>query len=105
MFQVRLKELREKAGYTQETLAEILHVSQSTVGMWENGKNKPKNARLEALANLFNVTTDYLLGREETGKKSPPPTPEDELDNELLTLIQQLPPEKKKNLVEFLQQR
>ena len=63
MFQTRLKELREKAGLSQAKLAKILGVGQSTVGMWENGTNKPENAKLEALANYFGVSTDYLLGR------------------------------------------
>lgn len=65
MFQIRLKELREKAKLSQAALAQKIGVRQSTVGMWESGKNKPENAKLEALANLFQVSTDYLLGREE----------------------------------------
>lgn len=64
MFGLRLKELREKKGYSQAQLARILGVKQSTVGMWESGKNKPQNPSLEALANMFNVSTDYLLGRD-----------------------------------------
>lgn len=63
MFSVRLKELREKAGYSQAQLAMKLGVRQSTVGMWENGANRPQNARLETLASIFGVSTDYLLGR------------------------------------------
>ena len=63
MFRIRLKELREKAGYSQAQLAIKLGVRQSTVGMWENGTNKPKNMMLEKLANMFGVSTDYLLGR------------------------------------------
>lgn len=63
MFSVRLKELREKAGYSQAQLAMKLGVRQSTVGMWENGANRPQNARLETLASMFGVSTDYLLGR------------------------------------------
>ena len=63
MFSIRLKELREKAGYSQAQLAKKIGVGQSTVGMWENGKNKPQNAKLEMLATLFDVSIDYLLGR------------------------------------------
>lgn len=65
MFQVRLKELRERAGFSQAVLAKKVGVAQSTVGMWESGRNKPENSKLEALATLFNVSTDYLLGRDE----------------------------------------
>ena len=37
MFQVRLKELRERAGFSQAVLAKKVGVAQSTVGMWESG--------------------------------------------------------------------
>lgn len=63
MFAIRLKELREQAGFSQAVLARKLGVRQSTVGMWENGKNKPQNSKLEMMASIFNVSTDYLLGR------------------------------------------
>ena len=66
MFAIRLKQLREEAGYSQATLARKLGVGQSTVGMWENGKNKPQNAYLEKMAEIFVVSTDYLLGRSDT---------------------------------------
>ena len=63
MFALRLKELREKAGFSQAVLARKLGVRQSTVGMWENGRNKPQNSKLEMMASIFHVSTDYLLGR------------------------------------------
>lgn len=66
MFAIRLKELREEAGYSQSVLARKLGVRQSTVGMWENGQNKPQNAKLEMLASIFGVSTDYLLGRSDS---------------------------------------
>lgn len=87
MFQVRLKELREKAGLSQSALAKKLGVVQSTVGMWENGKNKPENARLEALANFFSVSVDYLLGRDESAQ---PAAQGSELDRELTDMIKNL---------------
>ena len=74
MFQIRLKELREKSGMSQAALAKELGVVQSTVGMWESGKNKPENAKLEALANIFQVSTDYLLGRTDTPDALKSPT-------------------------------
>ena len=40
-FGVKLKELRQKKGYTQKTLAELLHVSHQTVSLWERDKEKP----------------------------------------------------------------
>ena len=71
MFAIRLKELREESGYSQSVLARKLGVRQSTVGMWESGQNKPQNSKLEMLASIFNVSTDYLLGRsDERGKNA-----------------------------------
>lgn len=63
MFNIRVKELRENANMSQAQLAKRLGVAQSTVGMWENGKNRPQNAKLEMMATMFNVSTDFILGR------------------------------------------
>ena len=63
MFKIRLKELREQLGFSQARFARAIGVSQSTVGMWESGKNTPTFSTLESLANYFGVTVDYLLGR------------------------------------------
>lgn len=65
MFQVRLKELREKAGLSQSALAKRLGFAQSTIGMWESGKNKPEFDTLTQIADFFRVSVDYLLGRED----------------------------------------
>jgi len=59
----RLRELREKHGYTQETLAKVLNTSRSRIGMYEQGKRQPDFEMQEAIADLFNVTIDYLFGR------------------------------------------
>ena len=65
MFKLRLKELREQLGFSQARFARAIGVSQSTVGMWESGKNTPTFSTLESLANYFGVTVDYLLGRDD----------------------------------------
>ncbi len=66
MFQKRLKELREKRKLSQAELAKVLGVAQSTVGMWECGKNKPEYEMLSKIANYFDVSLDSLAGREST---------------------------------------
>lgn len=63
-----LRELRTKHNISQQKLADKLNVSRSTVAMWENNLSQPDNDKIVAIANLFNVSTDYLLGQE---KKSP----------------------------------
>lgn len=62
MLQIRLKELRDKKGISQASLANELGIRQSTVGMWESGKNKPQPDMLVTLSKYFGVSVDYLLG-------------------------------------------
>lgn len=62
MFQIALKSLRENAGLSQYKLAKLMGVSQSTIGMWESGKNKPEYANLQKLAKIFDVPLDTLTG-------------------------------------------
>ena len=64
MFQVNLKKLREEKRLSQAKFAKEIGVSQSTVGMWESGKNKPEFSTLLKIADFFNVTTDLLTGTE-----------------------------------------
>ncbi|MGN0171735.1 MAG: helix-turn-helix domain-containing protein [Acutalibacteraceae bacterium] len=63
MFRIILKQLREDAGLSQAQLAKIIGVSQSTIGMWESGKNKPEHSYLLKLSEYFNVSIDYLVGK------------------------------------------
>ena len=63
MFDERLKSLRKKCGYTQVSLAETLGVSKGTVAMWEAGKRTPDFETLIRLSDLFDVRTDYILGK------------------------------------------
>lgn len=58
-----LRELRTQKGLTQAELSKTLQVSASSIGMYEQGRREPDNETLGKIANYFNVTTDYLLGR------------------------------------------
>ena len=64
MLRERLKELREAGGLSQQKLAALLGVGQSTVGMWESGKNKPESGTLIKLSEIFGVSVDYLIGND-----------------------------------------
>ena len=50
---------------SQSELAKVVGVSQTTVTAWETGKAEPSSSAISSLADYFNVTTDYLLGRPE----------------------------------------
>ena len=63
MFRLRLRELRERAGFSsQQSFADAFGVAQSTVGGWESGKREPNYETTKRLATFFHVTIDYLLG-------------------------------------------
>ena len=64
-----LKILRKAKGLTQKEVADFIGISQNNYSYWENGKVKIDNGSLQKLADFFDVTVDYLLGREE--KSSP----------------------------------
>lgn len=74
MFRIRLKELREQAGYSQYSFADKFGVAQSTVGSWEAGKREPNFNTMQRLADFFGVSVDYLLGRETTPGGPPEPS-------------------------------
>ena len=62
MFATRLKSLRKKIGKTQEDMSKALGIQRSTYGEYERGRIMPGTDKLKALADYFNVSTDYLLG-------------------------------------------
>ncbi|MBE6707944.1 MAG: helix-turn-helix transcriptional regulator [Ruminococcaceae bacterium] len=70
MFRIKLKELRESKGLSQYTFARDFGVSQSAVGNWESGIRLPKADIIEKIAEYFDVSVDYLLGRTEEKKPS-----------------------------------
>lgn len=59
-----LKKLRQDKGLYQKDLAEDLKVERTTVVHWEAGRVEPNLEMLDKIADYFNVTADYLLGRE-----------------------------------------
>lgn len=61
-FGENLRKLRVEQGFTQEKLAQRLHVSFQTISKWERGDTYPDLAMLPAIALLFGVSTDNLLG-------------------------------------------
>lgn len=59
----RIKELRDEKNISQKELASFLGVSPSTIGMYEQDRRTPDSEMILKLADFFDVTTDYLLGR------------------------------------------
>lgn len=103
-FSERLKKLRKDTGLTQVDVAEKLGISQPAYASWERGVKKPTQENLVKIAQIFNVSIDYLVGNSEEKL--------DELDNiELLFRMNSkgLTEEEKKifkkELIEFMEER
>ena len=71
MFAKRLKMLRKSHNLTQSDIAEKLNIAKSTVAGYEKSFRRPKLEALNTLSELFNTSTDYLLGLTDD------PTPKD----------------------------
>ena len=65
---VRLKELRKKKGISQQRLATDLNTTQNTISRYETGEREPGIDELIKIADYFNVSVDYLIGRTENPK-------------------------------------
>lgn len=63
LFKERFRQERISKGITQKSLSEILGVDRTSISKYENGKQLPEVPVLEKMANYFDVSTDYLLGK------------------------------------------
>ncbi|MBW7642456.1 helix-turn-helix domain-containing protein [Geobacillus thermoleovorans] len=78
-FGKRLRFLRKKMNMTQKDLADKFRLGESTIGMYERDEREPSFEFVRQLADFFNVTTDYLLGRTD----DPTPPEQDGIPEEL----------------------
>ena len=78
MIKERLKELRKERGLNQRELALYLKLSPSTIAMYETGQRIPDADTLEKLADYFNVSVDFILGRTDTPRPEPAAAKADE---------------------------
>lgn len=65
----RIAEERKKLGLSQEALAEKVNISQKSISKYERGAGRPSYETLTAMAALFHVSIDYLLGNSDTREK------------------------------------
>lgn len=76
MFRERLKEARKEKKLTQEMLAKKINTTKGTISNYENGHSTPSNEILRELADVLDVSVDYLLGRSDEktiAEKNNPP--------------------------------
>ncbi|MBO8138626.1 MAG: helix-turn-helix transcriptional regulator [Desulfotomaculum sp.] len=89
----KIKELRSKAGISQETLAKRLGVSLASVASYEIGRINPSIEVLEKIADIFGVSVDYILGRTDNEPLVP---------IEVSFLLNSLPNNKKQKVIRYL---
>ena len=65
MFGKRLRMVRLYNKYTQQNMAELLHMTLGAYQKYEQGNSKAPLETLVLLADIFNISVDYLLGRDE----------------------------------------
>lgn len=72
----RLKSLRKERGLSQQQLAQLLGISQQSINKYENHNIEPDIFMLSQMADLFDTTVDYLIGRSDertpNGRGIPP---------------------------------
>lgn len=90
----QIKMLRTIRGWTQEELGKRLGVSKVAVCSYEHGLQVPNVEMLNKLADLFEVTVDYLLGRHEDCGVS-------ETEREMIAILRRLPEKQTRILLEF----
>ena len=75
----RIKALREQRSFTQTELSKQLGITRSSVNAWEMGISVPSTQYVVELAEIFNVSTDYLLGVDTTSTISVSGLTEDDI--------------------------
>lgn len=65
----RLRMLREDLGLKQDSLADLLNVNRASISLYESNKRKPSQKILMKYAEIFDVSTDYILGNSRNLKK------------------------------------
>ncbi|MED1565773.1 helix-turn-helix transcriptional regulator [Bacillus paramycoides] len=100
----KIKDLRKNNKITQEQLGNAIGVSKMAISYFEKGKKSPGRESLEKIADYFDVTTDYLLGRSEDPELN---EEENKIVTEegknILALIESLPEDERKKAWEQLE--
>lgn len=84
----KFKKLRLNNNMLQSDVAKKINVSTSAIGMWEQGRRQPDNEIVKKIANIFGVSTDYLLDNDDLSKEVDKTIIDPELNQTLKTLAE-----------------
>jgi len=97
-----LSSLRKQKGVTQQAVADYLGITQQAYANYESNKRQADNITLAKLADFFNVSTDYLLGRTESPMPAQEPSEDDALRAEVLDLMADLSDQDFQRVLDFV---
>lgn len=102
----RIQKAREEAGMSQGELATALGITQSALSNYELGKRRLYLANLEQLANVLGRPLSYFMEEEEpAGQAAPRRDSEDEVTDEIIGLLRELPHEERVQLLDYMKWR
>lgn len=99
MFGDVFKQLRLEKGLSQDKIAEELDVSQPLIAKWESHQSTPAPEMLDYIADYFNISVDYLIGR---SKYKNLESNNSELDNVLFNKAKELTDDEKKAIINVI---
>ncbi len=99
MFGDVFKQLRLEKGLSQDKIAEELDVSQPLIAKWESHQSTPAPEMLDYIADYFNISVDYLIGR---SKYKNLESDNSELDNVLFNKAKELTDDEKKTIINVI---
>lgn len=105
MISQRIKELRAWNHISQKELSVKLFVTPQAISKWERDESSPNPEAIAKMAEIFNVTADYLLGRTEQKEK---PTPEEggglsETEQQIMKCVGQMSERQRETFLAYLQ--
>lgn len=65
MFNIRLRDMRIKRGFTQQQMADAINLQLRSYQFYESGQRSPSLETLVKIADILNISIDFLLGRDE----------------------------------------
>ena len=100
---MKIKELREDKGYTQQKLADLLNRKKATICDWEHKRCEPSIDDLIKIADIFNCSIDYLLERENDYGIIEQKNELSNIENQLITLYRKLNVHDQHKVLGFIQ--
>lgn len=112
MFSENLKKLRKRANMSQVELSKLMNINQYIISYWEKGRSEPSIEQIIKLSEIFKVPSDYLLGKEiirvnnndelDVVVRNMELDAKDEVNNKLISTLNRLNEQQKKNLIDFI---